>query len=162
MRRIAAALLATACLTMFSACGSPSPAHSRQVDREWIDNTLGVIDQLQRDLTLQSGGGTLRAAREALRSGLYPSLVAYTDFGGCRHMISAAGAAPGGFAAASRPLDAACALLQRAAVLFTRGASRHDAAALVRADHVAVSAAPLLLRAEVELKSLSQATATSR
>jgi hypothetical protein len=163
MRRIGAALVATACLTALPACGSASPAHSPQPDREWIDNTAGVIDQLQGDLTLQaSGGGTLRAAREALRAGLYPSLVAYTDFGGCNHMVAAAGSVPTGFAVVSRSLDSACALLQRAATLFTRAASRHDPAALLHAGRVASSAAPLLVRAEVELKSLSQATATSR
>ena len=145
---------------MLSGCGThETPAGSARADREWVDNTAGVIDQLQRDLVLESSAGdTLRAARAQLRQGLYPTLVAYTDFGGCRHMVAAAGTAPPGFEAARRSLGAACALLQRAATLFTRAASTRDAAALVRAGQVASSAAPLLVRAKAAL----QAAATSR
>jgi len=153
MRSSATALWAAAVLTALAGCGGTAqPARSRQADREWIDNTAGVIDQLQRDLVLESsGGGTLRAARSQLREGLYPMLVAYTDFGGCGHMVAAAGTAPPGFGEVSRTLGAACRLLQRAASLFTRAASRHDAAALVSAGRVASSAAPLLVRAKVGL-----------
>jgi hypothetical protein len=145
---------------VLSGCGGTAASlSSAQADRQWIDNTAGVIDQLQRDLVLESSAGdTLRAARAQLRQGLYPTLVAYTDFGGCRHMVAAAGAAPAGFEQASRPLGAACALLQRAATLFTRAASSHDAAALVRAGQVASSAAPFLVRAKAAL----QAAATRR
>jgi len=141
-------------------CGrTAQPDRSPRADRQWIDNTAGVIDQLRRDLALESSaGGTLQAAREQLRQGLYPSLVAYTDFGGCRHMIVAAGTAPPGFEHASRALGAACRLLQHAAALFTRAASRHDAAALVSAGRVASSAAALLVRAKAAL----QAAATRR
>jgi hypothetical protein len=118
-----------------------------------------VIDQLQRDLVLESSAGdTLRAARAQLRQGLYPTLVAYTDFGGCRHMAAAAGSVPPGFDRVTRPLARACTLLQRAATLFTRAATAHDAAALVRAGQVASAAAPLLVRAKAAL----QAAATSR
>lgn len=147
-------------MLVLSGCGgSGPPARSAQADRQWIDNTSGVIDQLQRDLVLESSAGdTLRAARAQLRQGLYPTLVAYTDFGGCRHMVAAAGTAPAGFEEAGRSLGAACALLQRAAALFTRAASRHDPAALVRAGQVASSAVPLLVRAKAAL----QAAATRR
>jgi hypothetical protein len=154
------AFVAAVCIAASAGCGGAAvPERSAQADRQWIDNTGGVIDQLQRDLVLESSGGdTLRAARQQLRDGLYPTLVAYTDFGGCRHMAEAAGAAPPGFGEVSRSLGAACARLQRAATLFTRAASRHEAAALVRAGQVASSAAPLLVRAKAAL----QAAATRR
>src|SRR5437763_12990894 len=97
MRRSAAALSATACLALSAGCGGTAPATS-QADRQWIDNTAGVIDQLERDIQLESAGGdTVAAAREALRGSLYTVLVAYTDFGGCQHMVAAAGAAPARF-----------------------------------------------------------------
>jgi len=145
---------------VLSGCGGAgAPGRSAQADREWIDNTAGVIDQLRRDLVLESSGGdTLRAARAQLRQGLYPTLVAYTDFGGCRHMAAAAGTAPPGFEQVSRSLGAACTRLEHAAALFTRAASRHDAATLLRAGQVASSAAPLLVRAKASL----QAAATRR
>ena len=160
MRRSVAALSATACLAISAGCGATAPTvRSSQADREWVDNTAGVIDQLERDLQLESSGGdTIAAARETLRGSLYTVLVAYTDFGGCRHMVAAAGAAPSRFAEVTRTLAAACSLLQRAAVLFTRAATHGDAAILVRAGHVASSAEPLLVRAKVRL----QAAATSR
>jgi hypothetical protein len=154
-----AALLAAACLAGVTGCGSSHPARSTAADREWIDNTAGVIDQLQRDVQLgSSSGDTVGAAREMLRNGLYPVLVAYTDFGGCRHMVAAAGAPPPRYARVTQTLASVCARLQRAAALFTRAASRNDAAVLVRAGRVAASASPFLLRAKVEL----QAAATSR
>ena len=160
MRRSVVALSATACLAISAGCGGTAPAdRSSQADREWVDNTAGVIDQLVRDLQLESSGGdTIAAARETLRGSLYTVLVAYTDFGGCRHMVAAAGDAPSRFAEVTRTLAAACSLLQRAAVLFTRAATHGDARMLVRAGHIASSAGPLLVRAKVRL----QAAATSR
>src|SRR5438876_6926186 len=112
MRRSVAALSATACLAISAGCGGTAPAdHSSEADREWIDNTAGVIDQLQRDLQLEStAGDTIAAARETLRTGLYTVLVAYTDFGGCHHMVAAAGIPPERFAEVTRTLTAACAL----------------------------------------------------
>jgi hypothetical protein len=155
-----AALSATACLAASTGCGGAAQSvPSSPADREWIDNTSGLIDLLRRDLVLKSSGGdTVAAARETLRNGLYTVLVAYTDFGGCRHMVAAAGDTPARFAVVAHTLAAACSLLQRAAVLFTRAATRNDAGVLVEAGRVASSASPLLLRAKVEL----QAAATSR
>ena len=155
-----AALFTAACLTAAAGCGGPAHStRSQQADREWIDNTAGVIDQLQRDLQLESAAGdTIAAARETLRSGLYTVLVAYTDFGGCRHMVAAAGVPPERFAEVSRLLRAACALLQRSAVLFTTAATKNDPAALLHAGRRASSASPFLLHAKVEL----QAAATRR
>jgi hypothetical protein len=158
MRRTLAGSLAAGCLLASAGCGGAAQP-TRQADREWIDNTGGVIDQLQRDLVLGSGeGDSLADARKALRNGLYTLLVAYTDFGGCRHMVAAAGVAPERFAAVTRTLAAACARLEHAAQLFTRAASDDDAPALVQAERLAASAAPLLVRAREEL----QAAATTR
>jgi hypothetical protein len=118
-----------------------------------------VIDQLQRDLQLESAAGdTVAAARETLRGGLYPVLVAYTDFGGCRHMVAAAGVPPKRFAEVTRALRAACALLQRSAVVFTHAVTTNDGAALLSAGRLASTASPLLVRAKVDL----QAAATRR
>jgi hypothetical protein len=151
-------VLATVLAACACACGS-TPPRSSEADRVWLANTAGVVDQLQRDVQLESSGGdTVEAARAMLRNGLYPALVAYTDFGGCRHMLAAAGTAPSRFAQVTRTLAVACALLQRAAALFTRAASHDDAAVLVHAGRVASTASPLLVRAKVEL----QAAATSR
>jgi len=158
MRRTLAGSLAAGCLLACAGCGGaaqPAPP----ADREWVDNTTGVIDQLQRDLVLGSGDGdSLAAARKTLRNGIYTLLVAYTDFGGCRHMVAAAGVAPERFAAVTRTLATACARLERAADLFTRAASDDEASALLQAGRLASSAAPLLVRAREEL----QAAATTR
>jgi hypothetical protein len=119
-----------------------------------------VIDQLERDVVLAgSGGSTLPTARQALQhpSNLYTILVAYTDFGGCNHMVSAAGAAAVRFVRVERSLAAACTLLQRAAVLFTRAATRHDARALLTATRTTLRASPLLIRAKTELDRLGGA-----
>ena len=122
-----------------------------------MDNTAGVIAQLQSDLVLESADGdTLRTARAALRNGLYTSLVAYTDFGGCRHMVSAAGDAPVRFASVHRSLEAACAVLERAAALFTLAAKRNDPQALVRAGRIAAGATPLLVSARSALQAATR------
>lgn len=146
-------LLAAACIAALTACGE-TPVPRAGTDREWVANTSGVIDQLERDVVLAgSGGDTMNAARQALQrqSNLYTILVAYTDFGGCNHMVSAAGTPTGRFARVERSLAAACTLLQRAAVLFTRAATRHDARALLTATRTALRASPLLVRAKTEL-----------
>src|SRR5204862_383542 len=93
MRRGLAGLVAAGCLLASAGCGgNADQGDARQVDREWVDNTAGVIDQLQRDLVLGSAtGDSLAAARRALRSGLYTLLVADTDFGGCRHRLARGG-----------------------------------------------------------------------
>lgn len=154
-RRQGAALVLVACAAALAACGRTAPpTPSQQADREWVANTGGVIDELERDLGLAaSGGDTVEAARKALRdeSSLYTILVAYTDFGGCRHMVAAAGKPPPRFAAAERSLGSACALLEHAAVLFTRATTAHDAQALVAAGRATRRASPFLLRAKTAL-----------
>jgi hypothetical protein len=150
-----AGLAALALTAVLASCGGTAAkpltgAH----DREWAANLEGVIDQFQRDLELAAGGGaTVAAARRALRdeSHLYTILVAYTDFGGCAHMVAAAGDAPPRFAGLRRTLGSACALLQQAAALFTRATTANDPGALVDAGRRTLRALPLLLRVKEEL-----------
>ena len=149
------AILAAACIDALAACGGTSSPLAG-ADREWVANTGGVIDQLERDVLLaRSGGNTLRAARQALNddSNLYTILVAYTDFGGCNHMVSAAGTPVERFARVQRTLATACALFQQAAGLFTQAVTRHDARALLAASRMTRRASPLLARAKSELES---------
>ncbi len=157
--RPGAALLAAACIAVPAACGGTSaPVSSPQADREWAANAGGVIDELERDVQIAaSGGDTVAAARKALRdeSHLYTILVAYTDFGGCDHMLAAAGTPTVRFARVERTLASACVLLQRAAALFTQAASRHDPHALLAATRKMLDASPLLLRAKAELDAIA-------
>jgi hypothetical protein len=150
-----AGLAAVALTAALAACGGTAPAPpAAPHERVWAANLEGVIDQFQRDLDLAAGGGaTVLAARRALGddSNLYTMLVAYTDFGGCSHMVAAAGTAPARFARMQRTLAAACALLQQAAVLFTRATSAHDPQALVQAGRRTRRALPLLLLVKEEL-----------
>jgi len=150
-----AGLAAVALTAALAACGgtSPKPLVAPH-DREWAANLEGVIEQFQRDLDLAAGGGaTVPAARRALRdeSNLYTILVAYTDFGGCSHMVAAAGATPPRFGRLQRTLATACGLLQQAAALFTRAITNHDPQALVEAGSKTRRALPLLLDAKDEL-----------
>jgi hypothetical protein len=148
-----AGLVAAACLLASAGCGARAhQGGARQADREWVDNTSGVIDQLQRDLVLGSAAGdSLAAARKALRSGLYTLLVAYTDFGGCRHMVAALGRAPARLRSVGLQLDRACASLQRSSALFTEAVADHDPRTLTAAVRFAQRATQPLLRGELAL-----------
>jgi hypothetical protein len=152
------AILAAACIAALTACGGRSTLPLAGAEHEWIANTGGVIDELERDVLLAgSGGDTIRAARQALddQSNLYTILVAYTDFGGCNHMVSAAGTPAERFARVERILTTACTLLQRAAVLFTRAVTRHEPSALLAATRTTLRASPLLTHAKIELDRLA-------
>jgi hypothetical protein len=157
------ALIAATGIAALTACGGTSVTGGG-TNREWIDNTSVVIDQLVRDVALAAGGGdTVAAAGTALRdpSSLYPILVAYTDFGGCRHMAAAAGEPPARFAGANRSLGSACTLLEDAAALFTRAATQLNALALVAAERATQRASPFLLRAKAELGTPTSSSAPS-
>lgn len=156
MRGSGAWLLAAACIAALTACGETSTPRAG-ANREWVANAGVVIDQLERDVLLAgSGGNTIRTARQALQrqSNLYTILVAYTDFGGCNHMVSAAGTPASRFAPVERSLASACTVLQRAAVLFTRAMTRHDPRALLMATRTTLQASPLLVHAKTELDRL--------
>jgi hypothetical protein len=155
MRTSGAGLAAAACAAVLTACGGTSaPAPSQAPDRQWEANAADVIGELRRDVDLGTGGDdTLASARRTLRntSSLYTLVVAYTDFGGCRHMVAAIGAPAPRFGAVRRALDAACARFERAASLFTQATTSGNPRALRAAMRLVLSALPLLARAEAEL-----------
>jgi hypothetical protein len=157
MRAANSMLGATAAAVVFAACGGAAQA-PRSAASEWTANAVGVIDQLRADAVAASDEDSISSARAALHdeSRLYALLVAYSDFGGCRHMVGAAGDPPPGFRGVEATLARACASLQRAAALFTRAASKSDAPALLAASRTVLAAAPLLERAELELESASR------
>ncbi len=160
MRAVGSTLGPLALAVVLAACGGGKPAVPRSAASEWTANAVGVIDQLRADAVAADDGDSVSSARAALHddSRLYGLVVAYSDFGGCRHMVGAAGDPPLGFRAVQATLARACANLQRAASLFTRAASRTDAPALVAAARAVLVGAPLLDRAELELRSTARAT----
>jgi hypothetical protein len=153
--RVLRETVAVIAVTTLAACGRTSVA---PVDREWAANAGGVVAQLRADVVAVSGYDRLAAARTGLTddSQLYGLLVAYTDFGGCRHMVAAVGVEPPGRAHVVEVLARVCARLQSADRLFTRAVSRRDAPLLVRATHEAVAAVPLLDAAALALATGSR------
>ena len=148
MLRVVAAVVAVAALAAGCGAGAPPPT-----DREWLANARGVVEQLRTDVVAVASYDRVGLARVGLRndSQLYGLLVAYTDFGGCRHMVTAVGAAPPRHAAALRSLRGACLHLQRADLLFTRAVARSDPGFLTAATRQALAAVPLLDTAALEL-----------
>ncbi|MCW2965368.1 MAG: hypothetical protein JWO17_2620 [Actinomycetia bacterium] len=122
-------------------------------DRVWVANARGVVDQLRGDVVTVAAYDRLGTARQGLRddSQLYGLLVPYTDFGGCRHMVTAVGVEPPGRAQAVRLLHRACLHLQRADELFTRAVAHRAARLLVDATQEAIGAVPSLEAAALEL-----------
>jgi hypothetical protein len=159
MRTSGAGVAAAACVAVLTACGSTSaPTPSQASDRQWEANAADVIGELRRDVELGTGGDdTLASARRTLRntSSLYTLVVAYTDFGGCGHMVAAIGAPAPRFGAVRRALDAACTRFERAASLFTQATTSGNPRSLRAAMRLVLSALPLLARAEAELGARS-------
>jgi hypothetical protein len=157
MRTAAGTLGAAVVAGVLAACGGGASPAPRSAASEWTANAAGVIDQLRADTVAAADGESISSARAALldESRLYALLVAYNDFGGCRHMVGAVGDPPPAFRSVDRTLAHVCANLQRAAALFTRAASSSDAPSLVAASRAVDAAAPLLERAELELRSAS-------
>jgi hypothetical protein len=143
-----AVVLAVAVLV--AGCGAATPAPT---DREWIANARGVVQQLHGDLVAVSGYDEIAVARTGLRdeSQLYGLLVAYTDFGGCRHMVAAVGVEPPSLTAVVRSLHRGCVHLERADLLFTRAVAHGAPRLLVRATTEALAAVPSLDAAALEL-----------
>jgi hypothetical protein len=131
-------------------CGATAPPPT---DREWIANARGVVQQLHGDVVAVSGYDRIAPARAGLRdeSQLYGLLVAYTDFGGCRHMVAAVGVEPPSLARVVRSLQRACLHLQRADLLFTRAVAHRAPRLLARATNEALAAVPSLDAAALEL-----------
>jgi hypothetical protein len=154
-RKVLTKLAVLAVVALFaSGCGTtPAVPRTESSSREWVANARGVVAQLRGDVVSISAFDDPAAARRALRndSQLYGLLVAYTDFGGCRHMAAAVGVVPPGRAGAVRLLHKACAHLQRADELFTRAVARKAPLLLVGATRQAVAAVPALDSATLEL-----------
>ena len=133
-------------------CGTAAPP---QTDREWIANARGVVQQLHGDVVAVSGYDRVASAGAGLRdeSQLYGLLVAYTDFGGCRHMVAAVGVEPPSLSRVVRSLQRACLHLQRADGLFTRAVAHRAPGLLARATNEALAAVPSLDAAALELAS---------
>jgi hypothetical protein len=151
LRETAAAVVVAALVAGCSA--HPRTPSQEASSREWVANARGVVEQLRGDIVMVSGFDELGAARRGLHddSQLYGLLVAYTDFGGCRHMAAAVGVEPPGRAPVVRLLRRACTRLQRADRLFTRAVARSAPRLLVRATREAVAAVPALDAASLEL-----------
>src|SRR5437868_4242703 len=83
---VVAALLA-------AGCGARPVPRTEPPAREWVANARGVVQQLRNDIIGVSGFDAIDAARRGLSddSQMYGLLVAYTDFGGCRHMAASVG-----------------------------------------------------------------------
>lgn len=148
-------MLAVAALA--AGCGAGAP---RPVDREWIANARGVVEQLRTDVVAVSGYDRVGVARTGLRdeSQLYGLLIAYTDFGGCRHMVAAIGVEPPGRARVVQSLRRACLHLRRADLLFTRAIAHRAPRLLAAATHQALAAVPSLDAAALELARAQRAT----
>ena len=146
MRAAVALVLIAACL----GCGRTRPAPG---EREWVANTRAIIRQLQVDLSQLSGTDTVTEAGKTLsdQSRLYVALVAYTDFGGCRHMLAGLGRTPARFRHAGLELDRACTALQRSSALFTEAVPDDSARELAAAARSAFRATGPLLRSELAL-----------
>jgi hypothetical protein len=147
-----AVLLATAVLA--AGCRAHAQTvRSVSANEEWVSNARGVVEQLRGDVIAVSGFDRVGAARAGLEddSQLYGLLVAYTDFGGCRHMTAAVGVAPAGRVRVVQLLERACTHLRRADVLFTRAVARTEPRLLVAATREAVAAVPPLDAADLAL-----------
>ena len=119
---------------------------------DWRANARQVVQQLRVDIATAAVGGTTTAdAAKALRdtSDLYALLVAYSDLGGCRQMVSSAGPP----ARVARVLVPACRHLERASALFARATQRSEPGALVRAAHEIGLAQPALVRAMLAIRN---------
>jgi hypothetical protein len=150
MRRCWSAWACSAALIAAAGCGASRTAPPG-VSPDWQANAGQVVQQLRVDIaTAAVGGTTPHAAAKALRdtSDLYSLLVAYSDLGGCRQMVSSA-AAP---ARVGRAFAPACRHLERASALFARATQHSDPEALVRATHEIGLAQPSLIRAMLAIR----------
>jgi len=145
------ALVVAALLLVGGGCGTGTRPAAPPPANEWRANARQLVEQLQVDIAGAEVAGTTRAsAAHALRdvSDLYALLVAYSDLGGCRAMVTAA-APPEPVVSALVP---ACTHLQRAASLFARAAQRKDPDALLRAGRETARAEPQLVRALLAIR----------
>ena len=147
LRKTVAAVVVLA----LAGCGSPAAAPP---DREWRANAQGVVQQLRQDVVSVAAFDRAPVARVALHddSQLYGLLVAYTDFGGCAHMVAALGVEPPHLARVRRLLADACRHLRMADTFFTHAVSGGDPQLLVLATTAAAQALAPLERAQIALR----------
>ena len=151
MRQCWSAWACSAVLVGAAGCGTTRQAPPVR-SADWQANARQLVQQLRVDIATATLGGTTKAdAAKALRdtSDLYALLVAYSDLGGCRQMVSSA-APP---ARVARVLAPACRHLERASALFARATQRSDPGALVRATHETGLAQPALVRALLAIRT---------
>jgi hypothetical protein len=157
-RRLSVAVVALATAAALAACGGgPPPPSQPESERQWLGNVTGVVEQLRHDLGLIAvSGRDVAAARAALGSDsdLYALVLAYTDFGGCAHMVGSAGTPSPGARRVSATLAGAWVRLERSAVLFTRAVAATSPRLLLAAARAAAGASPLLFRATEQLARL--------
>jgi len=115
-----------------------------------VGNAEGAVAQLRSEVLVAAGLDAAEALRD--ESSLYVALVAFTDFGGCRHMIGALGSVPRSLAPANAQLQRACSVLRRAAVLFTRAVARSSAGLMETAIETAQRSLVPLDRAGLALR----------
>ena len=123
-------------------------------ERQWRANAVVIVRQLQADIAAtQISGGTAASAGAALHdeSSLYGLLISYSDFGGCREMVAAAGPQPPSAGQVERLLAAGCRHLERASRLFTLAVKRNDGSSLLAAGRESGRALPPLVRAAAVL-----------
>jgi hypothetical protein len=145
--RVTAAVLVVAVAV---GCGASVPPPT---ERQWVANARGVTGQLRNDVAAVSGFDRLPQARVGLsdESQLYGLLVSYTDFAGCRHMVTEVGAVPPRLAGVVTLLHRACLQLERADGLFTRAVAHEAPGLLIGATREAVAAGPFLYQAALKL-----------
>jgi len=125
-------------------------------DRTWRANAAIIVRQLQGEIAdAQLPDATPAAARAALHdeSQLYGLVVSYSDFGGCREMVAAAGPLPRSAEHVARLLVAGCRHLERSSTLFTRAVKQNSGAALLAAGRESGRALPALVRAGAALEA---------
>jgi hypothetical protein len=147
------ALVALGVVAVCAGCATVRPPVGSVPAREWSQNARGVIELLRNDVIEVSGGDRVPGARRVLHddSQLYVALVAYTDFGGCRHMVGSLGVPPRRWHAVALQLAHACDALQRASTLFSEAMAASDVRVLAAAASSAERAAPPLDRAALAL-----------
>ena len=155
IRHVRRVSLCLAAATLAGCGGAASQRPAAVVsERQWRSNATIIVRQLQNDIAAtQLSGETTGTARAALHddSVLYGLLVSYSDFGGCRSMVAAAGEAGRSQIVVERLLAASCKRLERASALFTEAVTRNDGAGLLAAANESRRALPLLVRAAAAL-----------
>ena len=157
-----AGLVAAGALGGCGAGAHPAPALPEQpaAERLWVENAGRFVSTLNSDIGLTTGGGpTLADARRAMADadGIYTLLVAYSLFGDCGPALAAVGTPSPAASRALGTLVRACTRLEHASALFQQAMTRHEPSSLLAATRASLTAAPLLVRARLELAALGRA-----